>query len=212
MVLKPTKRGTLHRLQVALVTAMAGVRRPESGTAIDWLSPCLSLVSFNHLDLLIVFASTHSKPQTTPTARYVQLTRSLYALGNSTASLPVVSAHIIRTLVSSLGDDVLKFLTGIWLDDTSADTTRYAALRHAAAYLEAHFSTQRFVDFQVIVPALLVAMSDGDRRVRDAAVEVVTVLLRLSQAQKPVSVYGFDVIYGSASGKKSFPYQHLVIH
>ncbi|KAI0092311.1 armadillo-type protein [Irpex rosettiformis] len=187
VVLKPTKRHTLHRLQVALLVAMASVPRP-TGAMIDWLSPILTESS----------AQGHTL---TFAERYVANARSLYMLANSTTSLPAISRHIIRILVGSLGDDALKFLAGIWLNGANGvdSTTRYASLRHASAYLEAHFSTQRFVDFQVIVPALLVALADGDSRVREAGLDCVTVLFRLSQAKKPVSVYAFDEIYGPGS-------------
>ncbi|KAI0692328.1 hypothetical protein BC835DRAFT_1416622 [Cytidiella melzeri] len=188
VVLKPAKRSTLQRLQVALLTAVSSIPRPAALSA-NWLS--LSHTLRSNQDIPLTLAE-----------QYVELMRSLYALANSTPSLPLVSSHIIQALVGGLGDDTLKFLAGIWIntgDSAATNSSRYAALRHATAYLEAHYSTQRFVDFQVVVPALLVAVTDGDRRLREAAVESVTVLVRLAQAKKPAFIYAFDAVYGSSS-------------
>jgi U3 small nucleolar RNA-associated protein 10 len=131
--------------------------------------------------------------------------RTLYALANSTATLPVVSRDLIQRLARSLGDDTLKLLASVWIShsSSSASSSRYAALRHANAYLEAHFSAGRFIDFQVIVPALLIAVGSAEQRLREAALDCITVLARLSQAKKPESVYAFDAMYGLKSGMLS---------
>ena len=146
--------------------------------------------------------------QTTPpqdsAARFVDLMRTVYVLANSSATLPALSTHLLRSLFINLGDDALQLLAGIWLhSDSSAPSTpaEFASLRHAAAFLEAHFATQSSVDFQTVLPALLVALQHSDRRVREAALECVDVLARLSQAQKPSGIYAFDALYGSASGE-----------
>lgn len=129
--------------------------------------------------------------------------RTVYMLANSTATLPALSTHLIRTLFMNLGDDALKFLAGFWLHSdptTSASPAVFASLRHAAAFLEAHFATQRWIDFQTVLPALLVALQHSDRRIREATLECVSALIRLSQATKPTGIYAFDVIYGATSG------------
>lgn len=106
-------------------------------------------------------------------------------------------------LFLNVGDDALNFLVGIWLHSstsTTAGPAGFAALRHAAAFLEAHFATQRWVDFQTIVPAFLVALQHGHKRMREGALECVSALVRLSQAPKPTGIYAFDAIYGASSG------------
>ena len=128
--------------------------------------------------------------------------RAVYALANSTATLPMLSTYLIRSLFVTLGDDALKFLAGVWLHSdptTACKPSESASLRHASAFLEAHYAAQRCVDFQVVLPAILVALQHGDRRMREAALEFVSVLIQLSQLQGPSSVYAFDAIYGSFS-------------
>lgn len=134
----------------------------------------------------------------------MDLMRRLYKLVNSSSALPALSSHLMTALFISLGEDALKFLAGVWLQPSAAsagsDPAQYSALKHAAAFLEAHFATQRFVDFQTVLPAVLVAVQYGDRRLREAALECVSAMVRIAQAKTPVGVYAFDVIYGAGSG------------
>lgn len=67
------------------------------------------------------------------------------------------------------------------------------------------------MDFQVIVPALLVSLSHKERRMREAALECVTVMARLSQAKKPESIYGFDIVYGTSSGALAFCFWRFLL-
>ena len=133
----------------------------------------------------------------------MDLLRAVYTLANSTATLPTLSTHLIRALFINLGDEALKFLVGVSLHSNAASratAAEFAALRHAAAFLEAHFATQRCIDFQTVLPAFLIALQHSDRRIREAALECVSALARLSQTQKPTGIYAFDAIYGTNSG------------
>ena len=118
--------------------------------------------------------------------------------------MPALSATLTKTLFVSLGEDALKFLAGIWLQPRTVqvafEPAQYSALKHAAAFMEAHYSTQRFVDFQTMLPAVLVGVQFNDRRLREAALDCVASLARLSQAKNPSDVYAFDAIYGASSG------------
>ena len=69
-----------------------------------------------------------------------------------------------------------------------------AALRHAASFLTA----QSKVDFQTILPSLIVAISGPDADIRAAAMDCVAIVA--SHHQDLTSVYGFDTIYGQKSG------------
>lgn len=132
--------------------------------------------------------------------------RKLYMLVNSSSAIPIVSMHITQAQFIRLGEDALKFLAGVWLQPASSTfhPAQYAALRHAAAFMEAHHSSQRYIDFQTILPAVLVAAQLPDHRVREAALECVTALVRLAQAKKPIGVYAFDAVYGATSGWSRF--------
>lgn len=137
---------------------------------------------------------------------YVLLMRTVYRLANSSAKSPVLSGHLMRTIFVGLADDTLCFLVGIWLhsySDPASTVLTYVSLSHAAAFLEAHHATQHVIDFQTILPALLVAIQHSDRRVRDASLQCIAILSKLSGSKNPTSVYAYDAIYGTTSSMSS---------
>ncbi|OSX58041.1 hypothetical protein POSPLADRAFT_1154787 [Postia placenta MAD-698-R-SB12] len=184
VVLKPKSRHTFHRLQISVLTTLPMIPRPAALT-LDWLQ-------------------TPSTPATNDTRpiRYVQLMRAVYKLGNSSASLPLLSTQLLRALFMNLGSDALIFLTGIWLapQDDYENHIRVSALRHAAAFLEADYAIQNRLDFQTILPAILFAVQSADPRVREAALSCVVVLVKMTTTIEQASaVYAFDMLYGDKS-------------
>ncbi|KIP06398.1 hypothetical protein PHLGIDRAFT_128310 [Phlebiopsis gigantea 11061_1 CR5-6] len=186
VVLKPSKRATLSRLQVALLALMPIIRRP-SGISLNWLDD----------------VQDQSRG-----AQYTVLMRKVYSLVNSSSAFPALSSYLTTSLFMGLGEDALKFLAGIWLrsrvNSAHFEPARYSALKHAAAFMEAHFSSQRFVDFQTVLPAILVAAQNGNHRIREAALDCVAAMVRLAQAKSPIAVYAFDVIYGESSAELQY--------
>jgi len=142
-------------------------------------------------------------------AQYVTLMTTIYALANAASELPLLSAYLLRALFISLKDEALVFLAGVWLSaltDSVAETrtqTQLAALAHASAFLIAHETAQGFIDFQAIVPSILVALESPSQSVRAAAVQCLSVLGRLSHAGKPKVVYALDTVYGVHSGESN---------
>lgn len=127
--------------------------------------------------------------------------RTVYKLANASPSLPALMANILRALFLSLKDDSLIFLMGILAQSQGVDENRSlctAALRHAAAFLKA----QPNVDFQAILPSLVIAMQDADSGIREAALECVGLMAANNKGMQVV--YGFDVIYGEDSGMLDF--------
>lgn len=193
VVLKPSSQNTLHRLQVTVLSVLPNFPRP-SGVPLEWLA--------EHPLQPAVATTADNRP-----VRYIQLLRAVYHLSNSSASLPLLSTHLLRTLFINLGDDALSFLAGIWLT-ASADSQegegeahiQYSALRHAGAFLEAHVEARRTLDFQTVLPAMLVALQSADAGVREAAVRCIAVVVKLSFANEAEGVYAFDAIYGASSG------------
>ncbi|TFK83295.1 hypothetical protein K466DRAFT_498737 [Polyporus arcularius HHB13444] len=181
---KPSSQNTLHRLQVSVLSVLPNFPRP-SGVTLEWLSE-------HSLDLVRASA-----------VRYIQLLRAVYRLSNSSASLHLLSTHLLRTLFMNLGDDALAFLAGVWLT-ADEDHIQYAALRHAGAFLEAHVATKRTVDFQTVLPAMLVMLQSADAGVRDGAVRCIAVVIKLSYSETAEAVYAFDEIYGSDSAKLQY--------
>jgi U3 small nucleolar RNA-associated protein 10 len=123
--------------------------------------------------------------------------RTVYKFAN-TAAIPVVSTNLQRALFINLKEDALAFLAGVSLTSDSL-SLRFVALRHAAAFLDAHSPIPKPVDFQTILPALLAALPALDVPGREAAMDCILIMWKLSEA-KPMTVYGFDSIYGDVSG------------
>lgn len=146
----------------------------------------------------------------------MQHIRKLYQLAN--LYIPVVFAvHVLSLLFTNLGEDSLAFLASVWTADEPvlrascpsadaggahdaemADQLRIASLRHAAAFLEAHSQPQspsQSVDFQTILPALLLAIQRPNIHIRQAAVDCIFAL-RASAQRTFSTVYALDWIYG----------------
>ncbi|KAI0632952.1 hypothetical protein C8Q77DRAFT_1120632 [Trametes polyzona] len=196
VVLKPSSVNTLHRLQVALLSVFPNIPRP-AGARLDWLA--------DH--------SQNTTASSKQAAHYVQLLRDVYRLSNSSAHLALLSTHLLCMLFGNLGDDALAFLAGVWLNAGSiseSDSTdehtqvQYAALRHAAAFLEAHVVADRTVDFQTVFPAMLVMLQSPDESVRGAVALCIAVVVRICGAKEAESVYAFDAIYGADSDKLQY--------
>lgn len=119
---------------------------------------------------------------------------------NASPTLSVIPASLLRAQFIRLADDALAFLVGVWLSEEDARLRR-TALSHAFAFIAAHETTENTIDFQTVLPALLVALGDSDRAVRHQASECVQLLARLSKAKQASGVYAFDSIYDKSSSK-----------
>lgn len=128
--------------------------------------------------------------------------RSVYRLLSSTTSLPLLSTNFLRALFITLADDSLAFLAGVWLSSVE-DKHTHAALCHAVAFFAAHTGVESPVDFQTVLPAVLVVLQSESRNVREAAMECVVLLARMAAAKKAASVYAMNTMYGASSGKSS---------
>ena len=102
-----------------------------------------------------------------------------------------------------LADDALAFLVGVWLSAEEDAQLRRTALSHALAFISAHDATEQVIDFQTVLPALLVALGDPDRGVRYQASNCVHLLVQLSTAKQASGVYAFDTIYGESTSKST---------
>lgn len=188
MAHKPGSKTTLNRLKVAILTLIPTIPRPANSRS-DWLG---------HV----------TRPdEESRGVQYVTLMTTIYALANAASILPLLSAYLLRALFISLKSDALIFLAGVWTSASKNPITetrtqvQLAALAHACAFLIAHEAAQGSIDFQTIVPLVLVALESPDQSVRATAVQCLSVLGRLSQVVKPKAVYAFDTIYGSHSGE-----------
>ena len=129
--------------------------------------------------------------------RYVYLMRSIYRLANASSNMPILATTILQILFVNLKGDALAFLAGIWATGGKEDfkESKSIALLHAAAFLEAHILEDDGIDFQTILPTLLVALQNPDQQVCRGALECIS-RVRMLAGRKLSSVYRFDVIYG----------------
>jgi U3 small nucleolar RNA-associated protein 10 len=136
--------------------------------------------------------------------RYVELMRTVYYIANSPSSSSAISTALLHVLFTNLKDDALAFLAGIWsgAERRARDNEhlRALALLHASAFLQAHIDEDDGVDFQTIVPLLLIGLSSPSGLVRQAAIKCVAQLQVLAERQL-VTVYKFDGIYGVKESK-----------
>lgn len=142
----------------------------------------------------------------------MRLIRSIYQLANASTSIPVLSSSLLQILFVNLKGDALAFLAGIWSSGNADEykDSKAISLLHAAAFLEAHLLEDDGLDFQTILPALLVALQTSDAHICQGALECIS-RVRILAERKLSSVYRFDAIYGHNDSKKKYlSFQHLV--
>ncbi|KAJ7054756.1 hypothetical protein C8F01DRAFT_1162846 [Mycena amicta] len=188
---KVTSKSTTHWLQVSILALIPTIPRP-SGLILDWFTDDSDSIS----------------------ASYVKLQRAVYKSANSTSRLPHVTIGLLSALFVSLKDDALAFLaglcvTGLHLNNTEAtdNTISIIALRHAMAFLEAHKAEADGVDFQTILPALVVCLTSADAEIRVAALDCLAVLNGLAEQKFSVAQLQY---LSQADLKRVFHAQHLM--
>ncbi|KAJ3898549.1 armadillo-type protein [Lentinula edodes] len=201
VVNKPNSRTTESLLYVAILSDIAALQ--PSGTemgAVNWVHP-------------------ESKPDP-----YASLLQQLYLFANTTMSgSPQARIYVIRTLFAKLGGEVGVFLSSIWLqfccksdtEDEDISMLGSFALYHLAAFLQAHTISpsagKAVVDFQILVPMVVIALSSSVQEVRKAAVECLSALTVLSvdgnnKRKKFDVVYAFDRVYGNERAEAELQY------
>ncbi|KAF7321073.1 U3 small nucleolar RNA-associated protein 10 [Mycena chlorophos] len=178
VVHKATSKSTTDWLQLSVIALIATIPRPAD-VVLDWFTDDSNSIS----------------------APYIMLQRAVYKTANSTSQAPHVTVGLLSTLFAHLKDDALALLTGICvthLRPNSDNAICVVALRHALAFLEAHKAEADGVDFQTILPALVICLQNDVKEIRAAALDCIVALNELAEA-KFSTVYAFDAIYGSES-------------
>lgn len=142
-------------------------------------------------------------------ARYLRLMREIYAILNALSTNMKLISKANSTLFGHLGSDTILFLAGIWTSSSfsthnKANVVGYVALRHASAFLRAHVDGDSVVDFQTVLPSLLVALQSIDRQIRSAAMDCINVLAKVDEGKKPTLIYAYDQVYSNASGMLAY--------
>ncbi|EJD05052.1 uncharacterized protein FOMMEDRAFT_105292 [Fomitiporia mediterranea MF3/22] len=189
VVLKPSSRATARRLQLMILCSLAATPIPQN-RSLDW------------------FSSSKNTGDEEISARYLRLMRVVYTTINAISSNLNFVSRSNHALFETFGSESLLFLASVWvspemIEGADPNTISYVALRHASAFLRAQ-STDKPIDFQLVLPALLAALQASDRRVRAAAMECVASMAGLSVASKPGSVYAYDRVYGAASARLQY--------
>ena len=135
---------------------------------------------------------------------YVHVMRTIDHLANVSTTLPILSSRLLQALFVNFKEDALIFLVGIWStsDAEVLKESRSVALLHAAAFLEAHILEDDGIDFQTILPLLLVALQDPDAQICQGALECIS-RIRILSDRKLSSVYRFDTVYGESERESS---------
>ena len=165
---KPKASRTTQRATLALFSAMIKVIRPAQSTI--WLSDDVS--SFK---------------------RYAS---QVYLWANSDILPAQLARGLLQSLFLQLGSETLLFLASIWTDLGNSAGLRLAALKHASSFVTAH-KGHNGVDFQLVLPSILIALSDSQRKVRVGGVALLRGIISLSGSGD--EVYALDTIYGAKS-------------
>jgi U3 small nucleolar RNA-associated protein 10 len=144
--------------------------------------------------------------------------RKLYTLSNASAKLTALAVRLMQGMFINLRDDTLAFLAGLWTyleehePSTSSEEAEWlsaVALRHATAFFTSFIDYnenktthgKHLVDFQTVLPALLVALQSKRSQTREAATECLHALSVTTEKEQVKKVYYYDAIYGSGSGR-----------
>ncbi|KAF9021672.1 hypothetical protein BDZ89DRAFT_1137818 [Hymenopellis radicata] len=176
---KPNSKNTLYWAQVSIMTIAAEVPPPE-GVVVNWLSQ-------------------RSEPDISDDRdfRYVSLMRTIYR--TATSSSVAIMMNTFSVLFATIQDDALAFFVGIWL--TSVDHAQEKlALGHCVALLKAFKASETPVDFQTVLPSLLVALQSSELKHREYALLCLALMAEGTQ-RKYERVYAFDAIYGSSAAQ-----------
>ncbi|WVQ95966.1 hypothetical protein IAU59_003065 [Kwoniella sp. CBS 9459] len=132
------------------------------------------------------------------TISYRVFAQDVYSWSNSGILPASLAQALLRSLLAQLGEEALLFLASTWTSEAPLPL-RAASLRHAKAFVSAYsdVETEQGIDFQIMIPAILVALRDSEKSVRSAAVDVLRAMA--ANAQSSENIYALDTIYGPRS-------------
>ena len=244
IVTKPHSRTSLRWMQIAVLAGMARIPLPVQSEELNWMldsekvSVCCP-TTFDTYSFIILVQCTTNLGQ-----RYIRLMRSIYEIANASTSLPILSSTILQLLFLGLKDNSLAFLSGIWASSfpksnsaasshpTSGPASNRArdefknsraiSLLHAAAFLEAHVLEEDGMDFQTVLPSLVVGLlstatdgmggegvvgvDGGKMQMRKGVFECLSRIRVLVEGTLR-KVYKFDVIYGEGGSEYIFSFR-----
>ncbi|KAK4048437.1 snoRNA-binding rRNA-processing protein utp10 [Microbotryomycetes sp. JL201] len=178
---KPSAFKTVRRVEAAALLASIATLQPLKGCNWKWLTIELS----------------------DETGQYIQLAHSVYAFAH-TGSTPggrALATLLLRALFTRmLLDDSLAFFASLYTSTTQPSELQIAALNDAKTFVRAQHLPEvaKPVDYQAVLPSVLVALQSSNKKMRNAALE----LLAVFESNAPPNiktVYGRDHFYGASS-------------
>ncbi|TIB99805.1 hypothetical protein E3Q18_01415 [Wallemia mellicola] len=122
---------------------------------------------------------------------------AVYKLGNAPYVLTNLATILLRSLFVALRETSLSFLASIYTNRQYSDHIRNAAIKHTDAFLKVSATAEAKVDFQTILPSVLIALQDPIKDVRLGAIHCLRTLSKSNCTTG--EIYAFDKIYGSNS-------------
>lgn len=124
----------------------------------------------------------------------------MYSLAVSKAAL-----SLLQNLFSAVKEDALRLLMSIWALSPAGEAETSictAALHHSLALFKAFSSSSEGVDFQTVLPSLVVLLANSGLTlaIRAAAVDCVRLIASITSSKAFDRIYGFDIIYGDETG------------
>ncbi len=114
--------------------------------------------------------------------------------------------NLIVAWTMALGRSSLLRLASTLAGRESSTAVRLTAAKHLASLIQSR-SSQGRVDYQTILPALIVATCDAEEHIRAAAVGCMQAILQApvnGSANAAVEVYAVETVYGAASSQLQY--------
>lgn len=189
----PAVAKTARQVQAATIVGVVQAVHPVKEASWTWLS-----------------ASSSDEPALLAYRTLCSLIYRVAHTGSSTAGSAALATALLSTLFTSLvADDVLSFLASLFTSSSPIEL-RLSALRDSAVFIDVLSSAneKKAIDWQIVIPALVVALSDSEKKIRVEALKVLEKVRDVAVAKegtKTGSVYGRDKFYGASSCKQFLP-------
>ncbi|KAF9401164.1 HEAT repeat-containing protein 1 [Mortierella sp. AD011] len=150
-----------------------------------------------------------------PLSEYATIVLSLYKTFVGTLRMGPYEQMIEKLFENHLMSDSIEFLCNLWTDSSTTALIQLRSLQIANANLQA-FATQTTedaIDFQVVVPTLLIALANPAKAMRDTAVSCLESIVTLYPKVKitgkkgksmATDIFRFDSFYGKTSDQLEF--------
>lgn len=148
-------------------------------------------------------------------SEYADVILSLYKTFVGTVDMTPYEQMIEKLFELHLMTDSIEFLCNLWTDSTSSTLVQIRSLQIASANLQAFASQTKAdaIDFQVVVPTLLIALSSPVKAMRETAVAciqtIASIYPRIKTSGKKgksvaAEIFKFDSFYGKTSDQLEF--------